>query len=67
MTLGQDTRFAIRGFRRTPSFTVASILILAVGIGMAVAMFTVFKAVIVQGLPVADQDRLVELYTYQGD
>src|SRR3954462_14394173 len=67
MTLGQNIRFAIRGFRRTPSFTVASLLILAVGIGMAVAMFTVFKAVIVQRLPVADQDRLVELYTYQGD
>src|SRR4029079_12428030 len=67
MTLGQDIRLAVRGFRRPSSFTATAILILAVGIGMAVAMFAVFQAVLVQRLPVADQDRVVELYTYQGD
>lgn len=60
-------RFALRGFRRTPSFTITAILILAVGIGMAVAMFTVYDAVLVRNLPVRAQDRIVELYTYRGD
>src|SRR4051794_39245739 len=45
--LQHDIRIALRGFRRTPSFTITAILILAVGIGMAVAMFTVYDAVLV--------------------
>ena len=67
MRLVQDVRFALRGFRRTPAFTISALLILAIGIGMAVAMFTVYDAVLVQRLPVADQQRIVELYTYQAD
>ena len=65
--LEHDIRIALRGFRHTPSFTITAILILAVGIGMAVAMFTVYDAVLVRNLPVRDQDRVVELYTYRGD
>jgi predicted permease len=65
--LGQDIRIALRGFRRTPSFSATALLILGVGIGMAVAMFTVYDAVLVRNLPVRDQDRIVELYTYQSD
>ena len=62
-----DVRIALRGFRRSPSFTVTAVLILAIGIGMAVAMFTVFDAVVVRPIPVADSDRIVELYTYRED
>jgi len=62
-----DIRFALRGFRRSPSFTVTAVLILAIGIGMAVAMFTVFDAVVVRPLPVTAPDRIVEMYTYHGD
>lgn len=65
--LKQDIRIALRGFRRTPSFTITAIVILAVGIGMAVAMFTVYDAVLVRNLPVREQDRVVELYTYRVD
>src|SRR5436190_17525429 len=65
--LQHDIRIALRGFRRTPSFTITAILILAVGIGMAVAMFTVYDAVLVRNLPVRDQERVVELYTYRND
>ena len=65
--LKHDMRIALRGFRRTPSFTITAVLILAVGIGMAVAMFTVYDAVLVRNLPVRDQDRVVEMYTYRGD
>jgi predicted permease len=65
--LGQDIRIALRGFRRTPSFTMTAVLILTVGIGMAVAMFTVYDAVLVRNLPMPEQDRVIELYTYQDD
>ena len=62
-----DFRIALRGFRRAPSFTVTAVLILAIGIGMAVAMFTVFDAVVLRPLPVTNPDRVVELFTYKGD
>jgi len=62
-----DVRMALRGFRRSPSFTVTALAVLAIGIGMAVAMFTVFHAVVIRRLPVDDPDRIVELYTYKGD
>ena len=65
--LRQDLRVALRGFRRTPSFTITAIAILAISIGMAVAMFTVYDAVIVRNLPVPAQERVVELFTYRED
>jgi predicted permease len=65
--IAHDLRIALRGFRRSPSFTVTATLILTIGIGMAVAMFTVFDAVIVRPLPVTNPDRVVELFTYKGD
>jgi hypothetical protein len=66
-TLTHDLRIAVRGFRRSPSFTITAVLILAIGIGMAVAMFTVFDAVVIRPLPVTSPDRVVELFTYKGD
>src|SRR5207248_9994387 len=56
-----DLRYALRALRRTPTFTATAILILALGIGMASAVFTVIQAVVLRRLPVQDQDRIVEL------
>lgn len=58
-----DFHIAIRGLRRSPTFTAATVLTLMVGIGMAVAMFTVFRVTLIDRLPVRDQDRLVVLWT----
>src|SRR5579862_7781287 len=55
----QDVRLALRGFRRSPTFTVTAVLILGVGIGVAAAMWAVCSAVLLRPLPVADQDRIV--------
>jgi len=55
----QDARLAVRGFRRNPTFTVTAVLILGVGIGMAVAMWSVFSAVLLQRLPLRDAQRVV--------
>src|SRR5690348_15192281 len=63
----QDIRLALRGFRRTPGFVATAVIILALGIGMSVAMFTVFRTVLVRRLPVVDQDRVVIMWTHAGD
>lgn len=63
----QDIRLALRGFRRTPGFVVTAVVILALGIGMSVAMFTVFRTVLVRQLPVVGQDRVVIMWTYATD
>src|SRR6266550_4484156 len=60
----QDIRFALRGLRRSPTFTVTAILILGVGIGMAVAMVAVYDAVLLRKLPVRDQDDVAILWPY---
>ncbi len=62
--LERDLTFAIRGFRRTPAFAATAVLILALGIGMSVAMFTVYRTVLVRKLPVTDQDRVAVMWTY---
>src|SRR5438309_10273569 len=61
----RDVRIGARGLRRTPTFTVAAILILGFGIGTAVAMFTVFRAVLFQRLPIRDPEGVVVVSTYK--
>lgn len=61
-TLLQDLRVAGRGLRRTPGFATAAILTLALGIGLATAVFTVADALLLRQLPVRDPDRVVALW-----
>lgn len=60
-----NIRVALRGLRRAPAFAVTAALILGLGIGMAVAMFTVFHAVLLRTLPVQEQNRIAVLWTYR--
>jgi putative ABC transport system permease protein len=57
--VARDIRVALRGFRRSPTFAVTAVLILGVGIGMTVAIWAVFNAVLLQPPPVSDPDRIV--------
>jgi MacB-like periplasmic core domain len=57
-----DLRFSLRTLRRTPGFTVIAILVMALGIGANVALFTVVRGVLLKPLPFHDPDRLVMLY-----
>ncbi|HEY9227050.1 MAG TPA: ABC transporter permease, partial [Gemmatimonadaceae bacterium] len=63
--LAHDWRLALRGFRRSPALFATAVVILALGIGMSVAMFTTFRTVLVRELPVADQDRVAVMWTYR--
>jgi hypothetical protein len=52
-TLG-TLRYTLRQFRRSPVFTSAAILTLALGIGGTTAIFTLIHAVMLRSLPVSD-------------
>ena len=57
-----DVRYAFRTLRTGPGFALTAILTLALGIGLATAVFTVADALLLRRLPVRDQDRLVVLW-----
>src|SRR5437773_2614520 len=61
-TLLQDLRFGWRLLRRSPGFTTASVLALALGIGATSAVFTLLDRVVLRPLPYPDPDRLVMLW-----
>jgi putative ABC transport system permease protein len=54
----QDVNFAIRGLRRTPGFTTATLLTLALGLGANTAIFSVADRVLLHPLPLPDAHRL---------
>ncbi len=60
-TVAQDVRYALRGFRRNPVFTIAVIVTLAVGIGATTAVFSVVDRILFRPLPYAQGDRLVSV------
>ncbi len=57
----RDVSFTSRSLRRAPTFSVTVVLILGLAIGMSSAMLTVFRSVLLERLPVKQQDRIVEL------
>jgi predicted permease len=52
--LWQDGRYALRGLRRSPGFSMASIGMLAVGLGLIAGGYTVFNGLFVRGWAVPD-------------
>ncbi|HMJ20300.1 MAG TPA: hypothetical protein VK513_00280, partial [Terriglobales bacterium] len=54
-------RYAVRQFRRSPVFTTAAVLTLAVGIGGTTALFTLIDAVMLRSLPVSDPAKLYRI------
>jgi putative ABC transport system permease protein len=66
-TVMHDVRYAMRTLVKEPGFSLVAVLILAVGIGANVAMFSVTDAVLLRALPFPDSDRLVLARTTYGD
>ncbi len=59
--LAQDLRYAARGFVRTPTFTVAAVFAIALGIGAGTAVFSVVDRIRFRSLPYAQSERLVSV------
>ena len=55
----RDLRFAFRLLVRSPGFSLASVTVLAIGIGGVTLMFSALNAVVLQPLPFEEPDRLV--------
>jgi putative ABC transport system permease protein len=59
----QTVRYAIRSLGRTPSFTLAALVCLALGIGATSAIFSIVNAVVLRPLQYPESNRLIRIYT----
>jgi predicted permease len=57
--LGQEVRFALRTLKKDRSFTLVAVLILGLGIGANVAVFSMVNTMLLRPLPFRDQQQLV--------
>ena len=60
----KDLLFGLRSLRRSPVFTTAAVLSLALGIGANTAIFSLLDQVVLRSLPVQDPERLVVLHGF---
>ena len=60
--LGQDIRYGCRTMAANKAFSAMAILSLALGIGANTAIFSLINATLFSRQPVADPDRLVDIY-----
>src|SRR5215467_2534976 len=62
----RDLRFGARLLRRSPAFTSAAVLSLALGIGGATAVFTLVNAIVLRTLPVPEPNQLFQAHGETG-
>ena len=65
--LFHDLRLAVRSLLRSPWFSALAVVILALGIGLNTAVFSLVDAVLLRALPFKDPDRLVEIWGQEAD
>lgn len=61
-TLGQDVRYALRLMQRSPAFSITAVVVLALGIGVNTALFSVVNALFFAPLPVRAPDELFYVF-----
>jgi len=62
MAVWQDIRYGLRILAGNPAFTIAVVVILALGIGASTAIFTVVNGVLLRPLPYAEPERIVMMW-----
>src|SRR4026209_1452436 len=58
----QEARYAIRAFAKSPGFTAAAGLSIALGVGANTSIFSVASALLLRPLPYRNAERLVILW-----
>jgi predicted permease len=66
-SLGRDVRIGTRTLLRSPGFALTAIVVMALGIGANVALFTLVRSVLLRPLPFADPGRLVGVFEAESD
>ncbi|PYP60792.1 MAG: hypothetical protein DMD26_18985, partial [Gemmatimonadetes bacterium] len=59
--LDQDTRYALRSFRRAPTFSTTVILTIALALGLNTTAFSIFNAYVLRPIAVRDPSSLVQM------
>jgi putative ABC transport system permease protein len=59
--LAQDLRYAVRAFVRTPAFTLAALMAMALGVGSGTAVFSVVDRILFRSLPYPGDGRLLSI------
>ncbi len=62
----QDIRYGLRRLWKAPGFTLAVVTVLALGIGVTTAIFSVIDAALLRPLPYPEPERLVVVRDVQG-
>lgn len=65
MTLIKDIQYALRLLAKKPGFTLLTTLVMAVGVGLSVYLFSMFNTMLFKDLPFKDSDRLVRFHITQ--
>jgi predicted permease len=60
--LQRESRYAARQLQKTPAFTVAALVTIALCLGANLAIFSVIDSVLLQPLPFPDAERLVTIF-----
>ena len=57
-----DLRLALRSLSKSPGFTLVAVLLIALGIGAATAMFSTVNALVLRPLALPHPERLAVIY-----
>lgn len=65
MTFITDIQYALRLLAKKPGFTLLTTLVMAVGVGLSVFLFSMFNTMLFKDLPFKDSERLVRFHITQ--